>query len=87
MHVDNLRAGNIVLDVEYVPPERISLEHICSAHPDAATNPNVMGKLLSGAQQSGVFALLVNTSYGAEGSFLFKAGSVVPNHVLETKTK
>lgn len=82
MNVTNFWAGNIILDVTVVHPERLSGVQIQNVYPYLSKEDNQVAAQLSKAQQQGLFALEITPSYGAEGTFLFASAEILPAYVF-----
>ena len=82
MKVTNLWAGNIIFEVVYVRPEQLKAEHVRDALYDGA-QAEIVENLLIKAKKSGLSALQVTPSYGAECTFVFKEASLLPSHVID----
>lgn len=85
MKVTDLWAGNIILEVVYVKPEQLKAEHVRDSLHDGA-RAEVVEKVLLKAKESGLSALQVTPSYGAECTFVFKAAFLLPSHVIESRS-
>jgi hypothetical protein len=77
-----IRAGNIVFDAVLVASDKLTLKHIEDAHSLKEDQVEMSHRLLSEAQERRLFGLEMNSSYGAEGTVLFRAVDIVAEHVL-----
>jgi hypothetical protein len=70
-----------------VPVENQNVRNQCKTTSDARTRTSFLTlrdlwRLLAKAQQKGLSALEINTSFGAEGIVLFQTAEIVVGHVL-----
>ncbi len=86
LNTSNFMAGNIILDVLLVEPEKLTIAHIEQLYQLQPIQAELAQQLLGKAQQRGLLALEINPSYGAECVVLFRAAEVLPNHVLPQQT-
>ncbi len=86
LYTSNFMAGNIILDVVLVEPEKLTIAHIEQLYQLQPIQAELAQQLLGKAQQRGLLALEINPSYGAECVVLFRAAEVLPNHVLPQQT-
>lgn len=82
MYVSSLCAGNIILDVVVVPTAKLTSEMISDVHQLSPSESDLAEKLLVKAQQKGLTLLEFTSSYGAEGSFLFRSAELLLKHCL-----
>ena len=82
LNVFGVRVGNIILDFALIAPENLTLKHIEDAHALKEGQAEMSQCLLSEAQKLRLHGLEINSSYGAEGTVLFRAIHTVPEHVL-----
>jgi hypothetical protein len=80
LNITDLRAGNIIFDLVLVPSDKLTVKHIEQAY--ALSDGEKSRRLFSNAQEQGLSVLEINSSYGAEGTVLFRAVSTVREHVL-----
>jgi len=83
LNIRNLRQGNIIFDVVLMAPDALSIEQVNQAHDLGHEREEMSRRLLEKAQQQRLCALVMSTSYGAEGTVLFQTAKVIPGHVLE----
>ena len=83
LNIRNLRQGNIIFDVVLITPDALSIEQVNETYDLGHEREEMSRRLLEKAQQQGLCALVMSTSYGAEGTVLFQAAKVVPGHVFE----
>ena len=84
LNTSNFMAGNIILDVLLVEPEKLTIAHIEQLYQLQPIQAELAQQLLGKAQQRGLLALEINPSYGCV--VLFRAAEVLPNHVLPQQT-
>jgi hypothetical protein len=82
LNITDLRGGNIIFDLVLIASDRLTVKHIEQAYALQSGDGEKSCRLLSKAQEQGLSALEINSSYGAEGIVLFRAGDIVPEHVL-----
>jgi hypothetical protein len=80
MKFENVRAGNIILDVAMVRAESLTLSHIRDAY-DVAPSDAQQG-LLTSARERGLLGVEVSSSYGAEGIALAGSAEIKPEFRL-----
>ena len=84
LNIRNLRQGNIILDVMLIAPDALGVEQVNEAYALENEQENISHGLLEKAQQKKLCALEMSTSYGAEGTVLFRTARVVPGHAMES---
>ena len=77
LNTSNFMAGNIILDVLLVEPEKLTIAHIEQLYQLQPIQAELAQQLLGKAQQRGLLALEINPSYGAECVVLFRAGGSI----------
>ena len=82
LKVCGIRAGNIVFDCVLIAPDRLSLKNIEDAYDLQEDQIERSRRLLTEAQNQGLSGLELNSSYGAEGTVLFRTIDIVREHVL-----
>ena len=82
LNISGLRAGNIIFDLALIAPDKLTVQHIEQAYDLKSRDIEMTRRLLDKAQERGLSGLEVNPSYGAEGTAIFRAVSIVPGHVL-----
>lgn len=82
LNVNGLRAGNIILDVALIPPDKLTAEDIEQVYDLGNNRAQMTRQLLAKAQHDRLSALEINPSYGAEGKLLFRTIVTVSEHAL-----
>jgi hypothetical protein len=82
LNIRNLRQGNVVFDIVLIAPEALTIEQVNDAYDLGQERAEMAKRLLEKAQEEGLCALEISTSYGAEGTALFRTAKVVSGHVL-----
>jgi len=82
LNICGLRAGNIILDLVLIAPEKLTVKDIEQAYDLKSGEAEKASQLLRKAQEQGLSGLEINPSYGAEGTAIFRAATTVPEHVL-----
>jgi hypothetical protein len=82
LNIRNLRQGNIIFDVALIAPDALTVEQINDAYELEQERVDMAKRLLEEAQEQRLSALEMSTSYGAEGTALFRTAKVVSGHVL-----
>src|ERR1019366_8839503 len=77
LNISGLRAGNIIFDLVLIPPDKLTLKHVEEAYALKIGEAEMSHRLLDKAQEQGLSGLEINSSYGAEGTVLFRAIDVV----------
>ena len=80
MKFENVRAGNIILDVAVVRTEALTLSHIRDAYDTPPSD--VQQGLLTSARKRGLLGVEVSSSYGAEGIALAGSAEIKPEFRL-----
>jgi len=82
LNICGLRAGNVILDLVLIAPEKLTVKDIEQAYDLKSGEAEKASQLLRKAQEQGLSGLEINPSYGAEGTAIFRAATTVPEHVL-----
>jgi len=82
LNVSGVRAGNIILDVVLIAPDKLTVKDIEQAYDLKSGEDKKASQLLRKAQEQGLSGLEINPSYGAEGTVIFRAVATVREHVL-----
>jgi len=82
LNISGLRAGNIIFDVVLIPPDKLTIEDMNQVYDLKDSETESARQLLVKAQQQGLFALEINSSYGPQGMVLCVSISTLPGHVL-----
>ena len=82
LNIFGLRAGNIILDLVVIAPDKLTVKDIEQAYDLKSGEAEKASQLLRKAQEQGLSGLEINPSYGAEGTAIFRAATTVPEHVL-----
>jgi len=82
LNIFGLRAGNIILDLVVIAPDKLTVKDIEQAYDLKSGEDKKASQLLHKAQEQGFSGLEINPSYGAEGTAIFRAVETVPEHVL-----
>lgn len=82
LNVCGFRAGNIILDLVHIAPDKLTVKDIEQAYDLKSGEDKKASQLLRKAQERGLSGLEINPSYGAEGTAIFRALATVPEHVL-----
>jgi len=80
LNIRNVRAGNIIFDLVLTGPDALTVEHVERAYDLQREQKETGHRLLQKAQTLGLSALEMSTSYGAEGTALFRDLKVIPGH-------
>ena len=80
-NVQDLRQGNIVLDLQVIAPEHLTVEDIAEAYQLTPNEARQSEKLLSETKSRSLSVLNVNPSYGAQCTFLYRSAEMVEGHV------
>ena len=83
LNICGLRAGNIILDLVLIAPEKLTVQDIEQAYGLKSGDVEMARQLLGKAQEQGLSGFEINPSYGAEGIALFRAVATVAGHVLD----
>jgi len=81
--VSNFRAGNIVLDIVVVGPEK-TIGDIEQRHHSSQLRQK--WRNVTKAQQQGLSVLYITPSYGAQCAVLYQIAEMLPDHVLPQQT-
>jgi hypothetical protein len=85
LNIQDFRQGNIIFDVLLVPPDKLTVEQVRQAYALESEPDEAMAhRMFEKAQQERLCALEISTSYGAYGTVLFRAATIVPGHILNT---
>jgi len=85
LNIQDIRQGNIILDVLLIPPDILTVERVGQAYDLEGEHDEAMAhRMFEKAQQERLCALEMSTSYGAYGTILFRAAAIVPGHILNT---
>jgi len=82
LNISGLRAGNIIFDVVLIPPDKLTIEDMNQVYDLKDSETESARQLLVKAQQQGLFALEINSSYGPQGMVLCVSISTLLGHVL-----
>jgi hypothetical protein len=83
LNIQDVRQGNIIRDVLLIPPDTLTLEQVSHAYDlESERDEAIAHRRFEKAQQERLFAPEMSTSYGAYGTVLFRAATVVPGHIL-----
>jgi|SRR5215467_686958 len=82
LNVSGVRAGNIILDVVLIAPDKLTVKDIEQAYDLKSGEDKKASQLLRKAQEQELSGLEINPSYGAEGTVIFRAVATVREHVL-----
>jgi hypothetical protein len=82
LNINGLRAGNIIFDLVLIAPDKLTMEDMTHVYDLKPEETEKARQLLSKAKERSLFALEMNTSYGAEGKVLFRAMDAISEHVL-----
>jgi hypothetical protein len=83
LNICGLRAGNIIFDLVFVAPDKLTVKNIEQAYDLKSGDVEKAQQLLGKAQEQGFSGLEINPSYGAEGTALFRGVATVAGHVLD----
>ncbi len=84
LNIQDVRQGNIIFDVLLIPPDAITIEQVREACDLQDERYEGMSqRMLEKAQQERLCALEMSTSYGAHGTVLFRAATIVPGHIFD----
>jgi len=82
LNVSGVRAGNIILDVVLIAPDKLTVKDIEQAYDLKSGEDKKASQLLRKAQEQELSGLEINPSYGAEGTVIFRAVATVREHIL-----
>jgi hypothetical protein len=82
LNIRNLRQGNVIFDVVLIAPEALTIEQVNDAYGLEQGQVEMTKLLLETAKEESLCALEMSTSYGAQGTALFRTAKVVSGHVL-----
>lgn len=82
LSICGLRAGNIIFDLVLIAPDKLTVQDIERAYDLKSGDVETARRLLGKVQEQGLSGLQITSSYGAEGTAIFRAVSSVPEHVL-----
>ena len=86
LNVVNFRTGNIIFDVVFVEPNELTVQTIEQVYALQTAEEEIAARLVTRAQELRLSALEINSSYGAECTFLFASAELLPSHVLPQST-
>ena len=82
MNFRNLRAGNVIFELNLVSPGNLTSAQVIWAYDLSDSRKQEADRLLDQAKQKYFSAIEIVPSYGAEGVVLFQAGTILSGHAL-----
>jgi hypothetical protein len=78
MNIWDVRAGNIILDIEILGPAGLTVSCIDELYEISSVDADTQrSRLLNSARERGLQALIMNASYGAECRLLFQRWEIL----------